>query len=120
MKDYTKYDFAAIKGAYVEMDIAPVENPTIHVAINGIIVYQDPKLILVLRNNATVTCFFRSEILSLSAKIKVEDMTIKQLRSQEKYKDFLCSSNFAQEALAHGNINVFDGYIDCTDWGWRK
>ena len=137
MKDYTKYDFEAIRGAYVEMEVAPAENPAIHAAISGMVVYQDPNLILVLRNSGTVTGFFRSEIVpdSLSARIKVEDMSVKQLKRFIKPR--MCCREamlIAEDGVHHslrdsyGEITYdydefdksFADYVDCTDWGWRK
>lgn len=127
MKDYTKYDFAAIKGAYVEMEIAPTEDPAIHATINGMVVYQDPTSILVLRKSGTVTCFLRSEIVpgSLSARIKVEDMSLKQLirmMDRMKYTNPKFDENGIWFECSNGDKAVarFGKYIDCTDWGWKR
>ena len=133
MKDYTKYDFAAIVGAEVEIHYHAGE-PLIVKLIN----FNNKAKILacvVLAKNAydmpvgRIDYTHVSEIASITAKIKVEDATLQQLK-----KHFQLSRN---DSLVFDNDRVFScliiegefedfyddvfvhDYIDCTDWGWE-
>ena len=129
MKDYTKYDFAAIVGAEVEIHYHAGE-PLIVKLINF---NNKTKIIacVVLAKNAydipvgRIDYTHVSEIASINAKIKVEDMSVKQMMEfcfhegncnyVVLYNDKTCVSTCGKHAK---NIELTD-YIDCTDWGWK-
>ena len=152
MKDYTKYDFAAIVGAEVEMKVRDGKGSCWNV--KGKIRLQDNGLVWVERTEGKPwnDCIIIREIIpdSLSAKIKVEDMSLKQLHSyykafaeREGYEDYVVvirggeveePSNritYSLKRMDAENIEEFgpwtkdvdeplDDYIDCTDWGWKE
>ena len=148
MKDYTKYNFAAIIGAEVEIHYHAGE-PLIVKLIN----FNNKAKILacvVLAKNAydmpvgRIDYTHVSQIASINAKIKVEDMALKQIkRHAETLKDkngekevyFMVNSdvlpNEENKILFFGTDTIGDRYrtevwlklsdtIDCTDWGWRE
>ena len=106
MKDYTKYDFAAIVGAEVELQVK------FFGCYKGKVLcrweYQGKPYLTILvckpegshLSDLPVDEFVPG---SLSAKIKVEDMTIKQTRNLQNGK------------------STFNGneVLDCTEWGWK-
>ena len=135
MKDYTKYDFAAIVGAEVSILLKS------KIEYGGTLILVDKKngAIFLLMNDNSLALegrwFSMEEIKSLTAKIKVEDMSVKQLkRLTEEEKDrfdegkdvsvVLCMKqktmfyDEGEDALYDGR--TFNNYIDCTDWGWKE
>ena len=118
MKDYTKYDFGAIVGAKVSILLKS------KIEYGGTLILVDKKngAIFLLMNDNPLALegrwFSMEEITSLTAGIKVEDMTLKQLRARRNLFCFLFGSDFAQEMVAKGNLDVLHGYVECTDWGW--
>ena len=135
MKDYTKYDFAAIVGAEVEIVLEEAKEPLI-----AKIIGYNPKTkwvhVIILEPHP---CFWLggrpesldcSDIHGLSAKIKVEDMSVKQLKRvilDEDLNDVVVFSGDAiDEHFQTDDLILsldyihrpFTDYIDCTDWGW--
>ena len=125
MKDYTKYDFAAIVGAEISVLIKN------KVGYEGTLKFVDEKnggiFLLVDYNPLEGRWLVIEDITpgSLSAKIKVEDMSVKQMMEfcfhegncnyVVLYNDKTCVSTCGKHAK---NIELTD-YIDCTDWGWE-
>lgn len=131
MKDYTKYDFGAIVGAKVE------------ITQNGGHKYSGT-LKLVGRQNGAILLYPSDEKKpaywvviedivpgSLSARIKVEDMSVNQLkRLLETYQDPVSEHAFVitEDGVYHSVLSAlkeigkqdFTDYIDCTDWGWKE
>ena len=135
MKDYTKYDFAAIVGAEVEIHYHAGE-PLIVKLIN----FNNKAKILacvVLAKNAydmpvgRIDYTHVSEIASITAKIKVEDMSVKQLKrvlDEDVYNSVVFSRDenviyeqmeIASELSGDYIERNYNDYIDCTDWGWK-
>lgn len=133
MKDYTKYDFAAIVGAEVSVLLKS------KVEYGGTLKIVGNKTIFLLMNDNPLTLEGRwvaiEDIVpgSLTAKIKVEDMSVKQLKrltEEEKERfdeDVLVVLCMKQKTMFYdnGKFSLYDGrtfnnYIDCTDWGWKK
>ena len=129
MKDYTKYDFAAIKGAYVEIKTKsgePVRGTLIDFNFN---LAKAP--IYIHESSNYVTGIPIAEIESLSAKIKVEDMSVKQLKrvlDEDVYNSIVFSRDenviyeqmeIASELSGDYIERKFNDYIDCTEWGWK-
>lgn len=136
MKDYTKYDFAAIVGAEVRIKYDENDDP-----YNGIVLglYGEGQLskpIILLETSSIwyekgeVITQLPCNIISLSAKIKVEDMSVKQLRRLLKTYQapglehiFVIAENGVHHSIMTTWEEVgkqdFTDYIDCTDWGWK-
>lgn len=130
MKDYTKYDFAAIVGAEVRIKYDNNADP-----YNGIVLGlfgegQLSKPIILLKTSSIwyeagdVITQLPCNILSLSAKIKVEDMTLKQLlrmMDEYKYRSPKLDENGIWFECSNGDKAVarFGKDIDCADWGWK-
>ena len=125
MKDYTKYNFNAIRGACVEMDARDGKGTFIHP--RGKIVYQEKNTILIESEGKLVNRYYIYDIVpgSLSAKIKVEDMSLRQ------HIRFMETENFVRAKFDENNIGFknedgclylyfLDAYIDCTEWGWKE
>lgn len=128
MKDYTKYDFAAIVGAEVEIDYGGRD-------VSGVLVSQTEKTIYLNTGNNPLylSLFYKHNIRSLTAKIKVEDMSVKQLKRFIKpalnWREVVM---IAEDGVHHSILEMcdepvddepvksFTDYIDCTDWGWKK
>lgn len=144
MKDYTKYDFAAIVGAEVEIRYRLDEEPLI---VKLIHFDSETKILTLLakkQNDVPVGFIHASEIISITAKIKVEDMTLKQIKhyaeilknkNGEKEVYFMINSdvlpNEENQILFFGTDTIGDRYrtevwlkfsdtIDCTEWGWKE
>lgn len=143
MKDYAKYNFDTIRGAYVEMDVRDGKGNTIHPS--GKIIYREKNTILIESEGKLVYHYYIYDITpgSLTAKIKVEDMTLKQIKhyaealknkNGEKEVYFMINSdvlpNEENQILFFGTDTIGDRYrtevwlklsdtIDCTDWGWE-
>lgn len=141
MKDYTKYDFAAIVGAEVRIKYDNNDDP-----YNGIVLglYGEGQLskpIILLETSSLwyvkgeVITQNPCNIISLTAKIKVEDMSVKQLRRLlEPYKKPYEKHGFIidEDGVHHVNLylcdslddvepmKLFTDYIDCTEWGWKE
>ena len=135
MKDYTKYDFAAIVGAEVEVNIRFFPRHKGKVLCRWEYEGKPYLTILVCEPNGSHLCDIPvDEIVpgSLTAKIKVEDMSVKQL------KRFIDSSSswyeivmIAEDGVHHSILEMcdeptddmpvksFTDYIDCTEWGWK-
>ena len=128
MKSYTKYDFAAIVGAKVEFTAKSGE------ALSGTLILASNKTICLLQNeNPFEGRWFAIEDItpgSLTAKIKVEDMTFKQLKMYFNFNWDVHLVLNAGEAdtcrFDNGGINHLVGpvsvstVVDCTNWGWTK
>lgn len=135
MKDYTKYYFAAIVGAEVSVLLKN------KVEWGGTLIVVDDKEIFLLINDNPLALeghwFAIKDIIpgSLHAKIKVEDMSVKQLKClAEDEKDFFDKDEgevqvildmkrkmlfFENGLLALDREHTFGKYIDCTEWGWK-
>ena len=128
MKDYTKYDFAAIVGAEVSILLKS------KIEYGGTLKLISNKAIFLLMNDNPLALegrwFSMEEITSLTAKIKVEDMTPNQLKRRFQFdckypvvlvndKVFSCHINNEKIDAVCGEISIHD-YIDCTDWGWKE
>ena len=133
--DYTKYDFAAIVGAEVSVLLKS------KVEYGGTLKLISNKAIFLLMNDNPLALegrwFAIEDIVpgSLSAKIKVEDMSVNQLKRFIKPRR-CCSEAMliAEDGVHHslldsyGEIKYdydefdksFADYVDCTDWGWEK
>lgn len=125
MKDYTKYDFTPIMGAEVSVLLKS------KVEYGGTLKLISDKAIFLLMNDNPLALegrwFAIEDIVpgSLTAKIKVEDMSLKQMMEfcfhegncnyVVLYNDKTCVSTCGKHAK---NIELTD-YIDCTDWGWK-
>ena len=122
MKDYTEYDFAAIVGAEVEITTKngePVRGTLIDYNFN---LAKAP--IYIHESGAYVTGVPLAEIKSLTAKIKVEDMSVKQLirmMDRMKYTNPKFDENGIWFECSNGDKAVarFGKDIDCTDLGWK-
>lgn len=140
MKDYTKYDFAAIVGAEVELQVK------FFGCYKGKVLcrweYQGKPYLTILvckpegshLSDLPVDEFVPG---SLSAKIKVEDMSVKQLKRFAKIQGELSGILDVVIRFKEKRIEIFagwdekrcvhlfseqhglDDYIDCTDWGWK-
>ena len=123
MKDYTKYDFAAIVGMKVEITTKSGKTTRGTLIDFNFNLVKAP--IYIHESGACVTGVPIAEIESLSAKIKVEDMSVKQMMEfcfregdcnyVVLYNDKTCIATCGKHAK---NIELTD-YIDCTDWGWK-
>ena len=133
MKDYTKYDFAAIVGAEVRLQVKYFG------CYKGKVLcrweYQGKPYLTILvcnQDGSHLSDIPVDEIVpgSLSAKIKVEDMSLKQLEKEFRLdcgrgvvinrkngvieiRDFDCEDGIYHE-------EPLTDYIDCTDWGWKE
>lgn len=131
MKDYTKYDFAAIVGAEVEIELKDGST------YKGMLVADIPEqtAFCVKHHLGIVKKMCNEDILTLTAKIKVEDMSVKQLKRFIKP----CRGGsevmvIAKDGVHHSILDSCDelsydydefdesfaDYIDCTEWGWQK
>jgi len=133
--DYTGYDFAAIVGAEVEITHNSGHKYSGTLKLVGrqngaILLYpsdeKKPAYWVVIENIAPG---------SLTAKIKVEDMSVKQLKRFIKPRRccreaMLIAEDGVHHSLrdSYGEITYdydefdksFTDYIDCTDWGWKE
>ena len=133
MKDYTKYDFNAIVGAEVEMKTRDGKGTLW--TVKGKVRLQDNGLVWVERSEGKPwnDCIIIREIVpgSLTAKIKVEDMSLKQLKrvlDEDVYNSVVFSRDenviyeqmeIASELSGDYIERKFHDCIDCTDWGWE-
>lgn len=129
MKDYTKYNFAAIIGTKVEITTKngrTVKGTLIDFNFNLV---KAP--IYIHESGACIATIPLAEIKSLSAGITIESMNAKQLR-----KHFQCGRY--DEVVLRGDdyVCVYEWhpddkydvrkgtsiheYVDCTDWGWPR
>ena len=127
MKDYTKYNFAAIVGAKVEIE--PKEGHPYKGAL-----VMSTKTTIVIQDSVTGLWrpLLKECIASLSAKIKVEDMSVKQLKKAFNLGTYeVLVFNEATGTIANRDVDggelghtyeelPFNDYIDCTDWGWKE
>lgn len=143
MKDYTKYDFAAIVGAEVEITQYGGHKYSGTLKLVG---RQNGAILLYPSDEKKPAYWFVIEDIvpgSLTAKIKVEDMSLKQItrhaealknKNGEKEVYFMVNSdvlpNEENQILFFGTDTIGDryrtevwlklsDYIDCTDWGWK-
>ena len=129
MKDYTKYDFAAIVGAEVELEFKDGST------YKGTLVADFPELtaICVKHHLGIVKKMRNEDILSLTAQIKVEDMSVKQLKrfikpSLNWREAVIIEEDGVHHSILEGDyapdddepMKKFTDYIDCTDWGWKE
>lgn len=124
MKDYTKYNFNAIVGAEVEIGNQRKIFGKVVCSTDEAVVIQLTQDVNALRKGDTMT-LDKGTINALTAKIKVEDMSLKQMMEfcfhegncnyVVLYHDKTCVATCGKHAK---NIELND-YIDCTDWGWR-
>lgn len=127
MKDYTKYDFAAIVGAEVELQVKFFGCHKGKVLCRW--EYQGKPYLTILVSEPDgnhLSDIPVDEIKSISAKIKVEDMSVNQMMEfcfidgdcnyAVLYNDKTCVATCGKHAK---NIELKD-YIDCTDWGWKE
>ena len=124
MKDYTKYNFDAIVGAEVEIGNQHKIFGKVVCSTDEAVVIQLTQDVNALRKGDTMT-LDKGTINALSAKIKVEDMSLKQMMEfcfhegncnyVVLYNDKTCVATCGKHAK---NIELKD-YIDCTDWGWK-
>ena len=124
MKDYTKYDFAAIVGAEVRIDFK-------NIYIAGKLVADNGQHVYIQTSDGTVTSIGKKLIPNLTAKIKVEDMSVKQLKrvlDEDVYNSVVFSRDenviyeqmeIASELSGDYIERNYNDYIDCTDWGWK-
>jgi len=143
--DYTKYNFNAITGAEVEMQYGYSE-------IFGKVAYSTDDAVIIQSKDCAIHPVYKSShimvskgiIVSLSAKIKVEDMNLRQIKhyaealknkNGEKEVYFMVNSdvlpNEENKILFFGTDTIGDRYrtevwlkfsdtIDCAEWGWQK
>lgn len=138
MKDYTKYDFAAIVGAEVKIrnekgllyngKLLGGEKNKLHLANFDILAVRT-------REFGLIHFVSPSEIVSLSAKITPRRMNLEQLKKfaedeakQENADEWSLtidkkglSFDFASEG--HKGIGVYinvDQPLSCTEWGWKE
>ena len=128
MKDYTKYDFAAIVGAEVELQVKFFGCYKGKVLCRWEYEGKPYLTILVCKPEGNhLSDIPVDEIVpgSLSAKIKVEDMSLRQ------HIRFMETENFVRAKFDENNIGFknedgclylyfLDAYIDCTEWGWKE
>lgn len=130
MKNYLEYNFDAIRGAYVEMNVRDGKGNTIHPS--GKIIYREKNTILIESEGKLVYHYYIYDITpgSLTAEIKVEDMTLKQLEKEfcldpqrgisvERKNGVIVIRDFDCEEGIYSEESLTD-YIDCTEWGWKK
>ena len=135
MKDYTKYDFAAIVGAEVEIVLKDVKEPLVAKIIGYdlktkqvYVIVIEPHPCFWLNGRPETLCC--SDINSLTAKIKVEDMSVKQLKRLLRTYPAMGQEHIfviAENGVHHSIMTTweevgkqdFTDYIDCTDWGWK-
>ena len=132
MKDYTKYDFNAIIGAEADVMTTFFSNRKGKVLCGWEHEGKPYLLIVVCKPNGSHLCDIPlDEITSLTARIKVEDMSGKQLkRLLGTYQTpgiehiFVIAENGVHHSIMTTWEEVgkqdFADYIDCTDWGWEK
>lgn len=129
MKDYTKYDFDAIVGAEVEITQKDGRKSSGTFKLVGrhngaVLLYPSDK-------KKPVDWVLIKNIASLTAKIKVEDMSVKQLKKAFNLGTYeVLVFNEATGTIANRDVDggelghtyeelPFNDYIDCTDWGWK-
>ena len=135
MKDYTKYDFAAIVGA--EVETTQKDGRKSSGTLKAIGRQNGAILLYPSDEKKLVDWVLIKDILSLTAKIKVEDMTAKQLKRFANIQGELSGILDVVIRFKEKRIEIFagwdekrcvhlfseqhglDDYIDCTDWGWK-
>lgn len=117
--DYAEYDFNVIVGAKVKI----VSNNGY--AYTGTLVMSNDLLIgLTIGITGVFHYELKTNILSLTAKIKVEDMSVNQvirMMEEHKYRSPKLDENGIWFECSNGDKAVarFGKEIDCTDWGWK-
>lgn len=127
MKDYTKYDFAAIVGAKVKITL--VNGHTFEGALK--LVDKKNKAIFLCPNEDLweANWFLMEGITDLSAEITIEDMSVKHLKRRFSFdckfplvlvndKTFMCHISDGKIDDVYGETSIHE-IIDCTDWGWK-
>jgi hypothetical protein len=141
--DYTKYNFNAIAGAEVEIENQRKIFGKVVCSTDEAVAIQLTKNVGVMRKGETMF-LVKETILSLSAKIKVEDMSLRQIKhyaealknkNGEKEVYFMVNSdvlpNEENKILFFGTDTIGDRYrtevwlkfsdtIDCAEWGWSE
>jgi len=135
MKDYTKYDFSAIVGAEVELQVKFFGCHKGKVLCRWEYEGEPYLTILVCKPEGNhLSDIPVDEIVpgSLSAKIKVADMSLKQLKrvlDEDVYNSVVFSRDenviyeqmeIASELSGDYIERNYHDYIDCTDWGWKE
>lgn len=129
MKDYTKYNFAAIIGTKVE--ITTKSGKTVRGTLIDFNFNLIKAPIYIHESGACVAKIPLAEIKSLSAGITIEGMSAKQLR-----KHFQCGQYDEVVLKGNGYACVYEWHpddkydirkvtsiherVDCTDWGWPR
>lgn len=129
--DYTKYNFDAIVGAEVEIGNQRKIFGKVVCSTDEAVVIQLTKDDNALRKGDAVF-LVKGTILALTARIKVEDMSVKQLKRFIKpCRNWQEVVMIAEDGVHHSILEMcdeptddmpvksFTDYIDCTEWGWR-
>lgn len=133
--DYTKYDFTAIIGAEVTIVTHEGYEHVGQLVSTQLSPSDVEQLIIYLPEEDGCILINADYVNNLTARIKVEDMSVKQLKRFIKPRR-CCSEAMliAEDGVHHSLLDSygelsydydefdksFADYIDCTDWGWKE